>query len=169
MKQTHYRACNLCEAICGLEITLEDNQIKSIKGDPNDPLSRGHICPKALALKDIYHDPNRLKQPVRRTADGWETISWDEALTATVQGLKGIQAKYGNDAVAIYSGNPSVHNSGTLMASPPFVKAVNTKNRYTATSVDQLPHHFAAWLLFGHPMLMPIPDVDNTDFFVIIG
>ena len=76
---THFRTCNLCEAMCGLEIQVKDGQIQSIKGDKDDPFSRGHICPKAVALQDVYHDPNRLKFPLRRTATGWEQIGWDEA------------------------------------------------------------------------------------------
>lgn len=166
----HYRACNLCEAICGLEIALDENDvIISIKGDENDPLSRGHICPKAVALKDIYHDPNRLKEPVRRTATGWETITWEDAFTEVVQNLKAVQAEYGKNAVATYFGNPSVHNSGTLLTIPGLLKALGSKNRFSATSADQLPHHFVSSLMFGHPSLLPVPDIDRTDFMLIIG
>jgi anaerobic selenocysteine-containing dehydrogenase len=166
----HYRACNLCEAICGLEIALDENDaIISIKGDENDPLSRGHICPKAVALKDIYHDPNRLKQPVRRTVTGWETITWEDAFTEVVQNIKAVQAQYGKNAVATYFGNPSVHNSGTLLTIPGVLKALGSKNRFSATSADQLPHHFVSSLMFGHPSLLPVPDIDRTDFMLIIG
>lgn len=166
----HYRACNLCEAICGLEIALDENDvIISIKGDENDPLSRGHICPKAVALKDIYHDPNRLKEPVRRTATGWETITWEDAFTEVIQNLKAVQAQYGKNALATYFGNPSVHNSGTLLTIPGLLKALGSKNRFSATSADQLPHHFVSSLMFGHPSLLPVPDIDRTDFMLIIG
>ena len=168
--RTHFRACNLCEAICGLEITVNDqNEILTIKGDEKDPFSRGHICPKAVGMKDIYLDKNRLKQPVRRTAAGWETISWEEAFTEVTAKFKSIQAQYGKDAVGVYQGNPSVHNSGTLLSAPGFLRALGTRNRFSATSADQLPHHFAAWQMFGHPLLLPIPDIDHTDFMLIIG
>jgi anaerobic selenocysteine-containing dehydrogenase len=167
--QTHYRACNLCEAICGLEIKVEDGKVMSIAGDKNDPFSRGHICPKAVALKDIYEDPNRLKFPMKRTQNGWQQISWEQAFEEVVTNIKQIQAKYGNDAVGVYQGNPSIHNSGTFMTAPYFFKTLRTKNMFSATSADQLPHHFAAWQMFGHPMLMPIPDIDFTDFMLIIG
>lgn len=166
---SHFRTCNLCEAMCGLEIKYQGNEILSIIGDKNDPFSRGHICPKAYALKDIYYDKNRLRQPVRRTETGWEQISWDEAFTEVVANLKTIKAKHGADAIGIYAGNPSVHNSGTFMSAPGFVKSIGSKNFYSATSVDQLPHHFSSWLLFGHPMLMPIPDIDHTDYWLILG
>jgi anaerobic selenocysteine-containing dehydrogenase len=169
MTTKHYRACNLCEAICGLEITLDDGQITAIKGDAQDPFSRGHICPKALALKDIYLDKNRLKQPLKRVSGGWETISWEEAFDTVVAKIKETQSTYGNDSVAMYAGNPSIHNLGTMIAGSGFTKLLNTKSRFTATSLDQLPHHFLAWQLYGHPMLMPIPDIDHTDLWVIFG
>ena len=165
----HHRACNLCEAICGLEIEVENNQILSIKGDKKDPFSRGHICPKALGLKDLYEDPDRLKRPIKKTADGWQEISWEEAFDLAASKLAGIQAKYGKDAVGIYQGNPSVHNFGTMMTSTSLLKALRTQNMFSATSTDQLPHHFAGWLMYGHPMLIPIPDIDHTDHFFIIG
>ncbi len=168
--RTHYRACNLCEAICGLEITVnEDNEILTIKGDEKDPFSRGHICPKAVGLKDIYLDKNRLKQPVRRTESGWETISWNEAFDEVASKLKSIQAQHGKDAVGVYQGNPSVHNSGTLLSAPAFLRVLGTKNRFSATSADQLPHHFVSSLMFGHPLLLPVPDIDRTDFMLIMG
>lgn len=165
----HYRACNLCEAICGLEIKYVGNQVISIAGDKDDPFSRGHVCPKAVALKDIYEDPNRLRQPVRRTEKGWETISWQEAFDEAAAKLKAIQVKHGNNAVAMYAGNPSVHNSGTFLAGTGLIRALKTKNIFSATSTDQLPHHFAAWQMFGHPFLLPIPDIDHTDFWLIMG
>jgi anaerobic selenocysteine-containing dehydrogenase len=168
--RTHYRACNLCEAICGLEITInENNEILTINGDKKDPFSRGHICPKAVGLKDIYLDKNRLKQPVRRTETGWETISWNEAFDEVASKLKAIQVQYGKDAVGIYQGNPSVHNSGTLLSAPAFLRALGIKNRFSATSADQLPHHFVSSLMFGHPLLLPVPDIDRTDFMLIMG
>lgn len=169
MSQLHYRNCNLCEAMCGLEIKLENGQITSIAGDKNDPFSRGHICPKAVALKDIYEDPNRLKTPMKRTPQGWQAISWPEAMDAVVEGIQSVQQKYGNNAVALYQGNPSIHNLGTTMNSPAFAKSLRSKNLYSATSTDQLPHHYASWQLFGHPLLIPIPDIDHTQFMLIIG
>lgn len=167
--RTHYRTCNLCEAMCGLEIKLDGDEILSIQGDKNDPFSQGHICPKAVALQDIYHDKDRLKQPVRRTADGWQQISWDEAFSEVVQKLKEVQAKYGRNAIGLYQGNPNVHNYGTSLFSPPFVRALRTKNRFSATSVDQLPHSFAAYHMFGHQLLFPVPDINRTAYWLILG
>lgn len=167
--KTHYRACNLCEAICGLEIKYTENEVISISGDKNDPFSRGHICPKAVGLKDIYEDPNRLKKPVRRTATGWEEISWEEAFDDVAKNITAIQQQHGNNAVAMYAGNPSVHNSGTYLAGTGLMRALKTQNIFSATSADQLPHHFASWLMFGHPFLLPIPDIDRTDYWLIMG
>ncbi len=167
--KTHYRTCNLCEAMCGLEIKTEDKKIRSIKGDKADPFSRGHICPKAVALQDIYEDPDRLKFPVKKTTEGWKQISWEAAFEEVVKRLKAIQTKYGANAVGVYQGNPSVHNVGTSLFSPGFVRSLQTINRFSATSVDQLPHHLAAMTLFGHPSLMPVPDIDRTSFWLILG
>lgn len=167
--RTAYRTCNLCEAMCGLEIKLEGDKIVSIRGDELDPFSQGHICPKATALEDVYNDPNRLKFPVRRIEGGWQQISWDEAFDEVILSLKAVQAKYGKNAVGVYQGNPSVHNSGTVLTASGFFKALGSSNKFSATSADQLPHHFAAWQMLGHPLLIPIPDIDRTDFMLILG
>lgn len=169
MSEKHYRNCNLCEAICGIEITHEDGKILSIVGDKLDPFSRGHICPKALALKDIYEDPNRLRMPLRKSNGGWQEIGWDEAFDEAASRILDVQKRHGRDAVAVYQGNPSVHNLGTMLNSRELLKVLRTKNNYSATSVDQLPHHFASWAMFGHQFLIPVPDIDRTDYFLILG
>jgi len=170
----HHRACNLCEAICGLEIRVRAGDIVSIKGDANDPLSRGHICPKAIALQDIQNDPDRLRRPMRRLRDRgdgtqWEEISWDAAFDEVARRLVEIRARHGDDALAVYMGNPSVHNYGILTHQGALFSHLRTKNRYSATSVDQLPHHLASLWLYGHKDLIPIPDIDRTDYFLMLG
>ncbi len=169
MSEIHYRACNLCEAICGIEVKHENGEIISIAGDKNDPFSRGHVCPKAVALKDVYEDANRLKTPVKRFGDEWREISWAAAFDETAAKINEIRAKHGANAVAIFQGNPSVHNFGTLLNTGDLLKTLRTQNSFSATSVDQLPHHLAAWAMFGHPLLMPIPDLDRTAYFLILG
>ena len=169
MSEKHYRTCNLCEAICGIEIEHDGIKILSIKGDKSDPFSHGHICPKALALKEIYEDKNRLKFPVKRFGDEWKEISWQDAFDETAEKLTAIQEKYDKNAVAVFQGNPSVHNFGTLLSSGEILKALKTKNNFSATSVDQLPHHFAAWTMFGHPFLLPVPDIDRTHLMLVLG
>lgn len=165
----HYRTCNLCEAMCGLKITLDGDNILSIKGDKDDPFSKGHICPKAIALQDIYHDPDRLKYPVKRTDSGWQQISWDEAYALVANNIKRIWAENGENALGLYLGNPNVHNLGAMLFGSSIIKALRTRNRFTATSVDQLPHHIASRFMYGHQFKIPVPDVDRTDYFLILG
>jgi anaerobic selenocysteine-containing dehydrogenase len=166
---TKYRACNLCEAICGLEIELEGNVVKSIRGDQNDPFSKGHICPKATALADMNTDPNRLRTPVRRTPTGWESISWKEAFTEVTEKLQNIKARDGANAIAFFIGNPAVHNSGTLLSIPNLIRAIGSRNRFSATSVDQLPQQVISGLMLGNPNLLPVPDITRTKYWFILG
>ena len=166
---THYRSCNLCEAMCGIAITVEERKIVSIKGDPDDPFSRGHICPKAVALKDLYEDPDRLRTPLEKRNGEWHPISWDEALDKAAAGIKQAQKNHGHNSVAAYLGNPNVHNLGALLRGAPLLRALKTRNRFSATSVDQLPHHMVSWKLFGHQLRIPVPDIDRCDHFVMLG
>ena len=173
-KTLHHRACHLCEAICGLTIETEvqddgSTQIRSIKGDAQDTFSRGHICPKAVALQDIQSDPDRLRQPMRRVGSEWQAIDWDEAFALVAERFSAIQERHGKNAVAVYQGNPSVHNYGLMTHSNYFLGLLKTRNRYSATSVDQLPHHLTSHLMYGHGLLIPIPDIDHTDFMLILG
>ncbi|EMP54884.1 hypothetical protein MSNKSG1_14172 [Marinobacter santoriniensis NKSG1] len=167
--RTHYRTCNICEAMCGLEIQHRDGEILSIKGDKDDPFSRGHICPKAVALQDFYSDRDRLKTPIRKTADGWTSISWEQAYEEIATRFRGIQEAHGKDAVGVYLGNPNAHNFGNAIMLPRFFKALGTNNRFSSASADQLPHHVASNYMLGAGMLIPIPDIDHTDFMLIIG
>ncbi|MEN8639988.1 molybdopterin oxidoreductase family protein [Pseudomonas sichuanensis] len=173
-KTLHHRACHLCEAICGLNIEVSHEadgraRISSIKGDPQDPFSRGHICPKAVALQDIQEDPDRLRQPHRRIGDQWQPIGWDEAFTLAAERLWALQQAHGRNAVAVYQGNPSVHNYGLMTHSNYFLGLLKTRNRFSATSVDQLPQHLTSYLMYGHGLLLPIPDIDHTRFMLILG
>ena len=169
MTSTHHRACNLCEAMCGIRVDVADGRVLTIRPDEDDPFSRGYMCPKAVALKDLHEDPDRLRHPMRRTASGWERLSWDDALDFAADGLARVQAAHGNDAVGIYLGNPTVHNTGALLFGPMFIRALRTKNRFSATSVDQLPHMLTAFWMFGHQFVLPIPDLDRTQYFLIVG
>ena len=169
-ERTHHRTCCLCEAMCGIVVTVRGEEITSIRPNRDDVLSRGHICPKAVALKDLHEDPDRLRRPLRRRADGgWEEVTWDAAFAEVETRIATIRARHGNDAVAIYAGNPTVHNLGAMLAIGDFIRAVRTRNLFSATSVDQLPHMVAAWAMFGHQFLMPVPDIDRTQLFVCIG
>ena len=172
--RTHHRVCHLCEAMCGVVIQTADNQITDIRGDQNDPLSRGHVCPKAVSLKDIHEDPDRLRKPMKRvrSAPGefqHVEVTWDEALEAAAAALASTIQKYGVDAIGAYFGNPSVHNYGMLTHQRNLFRHIRTRNRFSATSVDQLPHHLVSLWCYGHMLLQPVPDVDRTDYFLMLG
>jgi len=164
--------CNLCEAICGLELTIDEGRVTGVRGNPDDPLSRGHICPKGVAIVDIYEDSDRLRHPVRRVGAGvdarWEEISWDEAFDLVASGLSDAVNK-DPDSLAIYLGNPNVHSLGAMTHGVTLAGSFRTKNKFSATSVDQLPHQLMSYLLYGHQLLIPIPDIDRTDYFLVFG
>ena len=167
--RTVYRACNLCEAICGLVIEVEGDRVSSVRGDPDDPLSRGHICPKGSQIAKVHEDPDRLREPIIREGTAWREASWPEALSLTARRIHEVRTAHGADAVAVYAGNPNVHNYGSLLFGPRLYGKLRTRNAYSATSVDQLPHHLASYLMFGHGFLLPIPDIDRTQYFLILG
>ncbi|MDB4968382.1 MAG: dehydrogenase [Myxococcales bacterium] len=171
MSQTRLHTCMLCEAVCGLEVETEGNTVVSIRGDAADPFSRGHICPKAVALRDLHEDPDRITQPMRRApgSDRFEPISWDDALAEAGEKLAAVQKQHGRNALALYLGNPTVHSYSALLAVPFVGKALGTRARFSATSVDQLPHMLSALQMFGHQLLFPIPDVDRTDYLLMLG
>jgi anaerobic selenocysteine-containing dehydrogenase len=170
-------ACNLCEAICGLELTIEDRPagpvVTSVRGNDEDPLSRGHICPKGVALADVYADPDRLRHPVKRVGEGpdaqWVEISWDEALDLTADGIAAAVNQHGRNALGVYLGNPNAHSLGAQTHGVTMIKTFKTRNKFSASSVDQVPHMFVAWQLFGHQLMIPIADLDRTSYFLVLG
>ena len=164
-----YRACHLCEAICGLEIRTEGERIVSIRGDKDDPFSRGHICPKAVALQDVHEDPDRLRTPVKRIGSDWQAIGWDEAFELVARGFADVQKRHGPTALGIYFGNPNAHHVGSILNLPAMVRTLQTRTRFSATSCDQLPLHVACREMYGHMFLIPIPDVDRTHYWLILG
>src|SRR5436190_8173049 len=161
--------CMLCEAVCGLAVELDGASARSVRGDPDDPFSRGHICPKAAAIPDVQGDPDRVLEPQRRDGERWRPVSWKAALDEAGERIAAIQRKHGRSAVGIYLGNPTVHSYSAMLATPLFNRAVGTRSRFSATSVDQLPHMLAALEMFGHQLLLPVPDVDRTSFFLMLG
>ncbi|MBT9608624.1 MAG: molybdopterin-dependent oxidoreductase [Aquabacterium sp.] len=182
---TRHGVCNLCEAICGLTFQVQGSvdgrgpqaRIISVKGNEADPLSRGHICPKAVALKDLHEDPDRLRQPVKRVVEQgphgsitrWQTITWDEAFDLVVEGLARTREQHGSHAVGVYQGNPNVHNWGNVTHGHLFLSQLKTRSRFSATSADQLPHHIVAHWLYGHQLAIPIPDIDRTQYMLVLG
>ena len=166
---THLGVCNLCEAICGLELTIEKGRVTSIRGSDTDPLSRGYICPKGVSLADVLDDQDRLRRPVRRVGGDWVEIGWDEAFDLVADGLAEAVNRHGRDALGVYLGNPTVHSLGSLTHGLAMVRSLRTRNLFSATSVDQLPHQLVAHLMYGHQLLLPIPDIDRTSYFLVFG
>ena len=168
MTDTIYRQCTLCEAHCGIQVEVEGERVLRISGDPDDVLSRGYICPKAAALADIQSDPDRLRRPVKKLGDGFVEIGWGEALALAAEGLRGVQERYGTDALASYLGNPGAHSSGVL-AFAFLRKLLSTNTNYSATSVDQLPQYMSSFEMFGHYLVLPVPDIERTEHMLVIG
>ncbi|MEE2675095.1 MAG: molybdopterin-dependent oxidoreductase [Myxococcota bacterium] len=169
VRETRHKTCNLCEAGCGLLVEVEDNRVLQIRADDGDPMSRGFMCPKAIALHEVQEDPDRLRRPVRRSGSGWQEISWEEALDEVASNLARIQLRDGDDAVGLYLGNPGAHNFGTVAYLTLLRRALATRNNYTASSCDQNPKHAASLYLFDSTFKIAIPDIDHTDFLLILG
>ncbi len=168
--RTAYRTCPLCEAVCGLELTVTDDRIVAARGDRDHVLSAGFICPKGATFGQLVHDPDRLRRPLLRGADGeHHEVSWDEAFAAVEAGLTGVVGRHGRDAVAVYLGNPNVHTMAGPLYGGPLVKAVGSRNVYSASTVDQMPKHVSCGYLYGNPDAIPVPDVDRTDLLVLLG
>ena len=135
MTTTVHRACTLCEANCGLSLDVENNRIIGVRGDPDDVLSAGFICPKGAAIGELHHDPDRLRRPMIRDGSGQLVeASWDDALDRAAQGLAQVRARHGADAVACYIGNPVIHNHGALLLRKALMTALGTRNSYSAGS-----------------------------------
>lgn len=165
----HTATCPLCEAACGILVDADGGRIQAIRGDGEDPFSRGYICPKAAALADLHDDPDRLRAPLIREGRDWREASWEEAFERAASGLSRIRKEHGRDAVAMYYGNPVAHNLGLMTHALPFAQALRTKNVYSASSADQLPQMLVAFRMFGHLALIPVPDLERTDYFLVFG
>jgi anaerobic selenocysteine-containing dehydrogenase len=166
---THYHSCTLCEATCGIKVTADGGRVIDVRGDEHDPISRGYICPKATALADLHHDPDRLTRPLVKRDGEFVEVSWREAFDLVGDRVRAVGAKYGKDALGVYYGNPTAHNLGLILFGLPLFRGLGTRNVFAATSVDQLPQMLAAYLMLGHQALLPVPDIDRTDLFVCIG
>ncbi|WP_138514935.1 molybdopterin-dependent oxidoreductase [Rhodoferax bucti] len=167
--RTHHRICPLCEACCGLEIKVQDNKVISIRGHEADVLSRGYICPKAIALKDLHEDSDRLRTPLIKRNGKHEPASWEEAFAEIEQRLPPLMAAHGKDAVAMAVGNPSAHKIGLLTYFGKLARAIGSRNVFSASTLDQMPKQLASGLMFGHWLSTALPDISRTDLLVVIG
>ncbi|MBA2327683.1 MAG: molybdopterin-dependent oxidoreductase [Actinobacteria bacterium] len=168
-KKVVYRTCPLCEATCGLELHLEDREITLVRGDRDDVFSHGFLCPKGTALKGLEADPDRLRAPQVRRGDAWSEVSWDDAFAEVERGLTPILEQHGRDAVAVYLGNPNVHNLAGQMYNRVLLQALGTANIFSASTVDQMPKHVSSGLMFGGALSIPIADIDRTDYLLMLG
>lgn len=164
-----YRTCPLCEAMCGLEIEVVDGRPETVRGDRADVFSGGYLCPKGASIGKLYEDPDRLRTPMVRDVDGWHEATWDEAFAVIEARLPPLLEQHGRDAIAVYLGNPSVHDHSLSLALAPFLRALGTRYRFTASTLDQLPKQVASGLMFGSAASVAIPDIDHTDYFLVLG
>src|ERR687893_16981 len=165
----HYRTYPFCEATCGVEVETEGTEVVSVRGDEQDVLSHGFICPKAFGLKQLHEDPDRLTTPLIRRDGELVEASWEEAFEEIDRRLSPLLAEHGRNAAAVYIGNPNAHNLSSLAYGPVWLRALGTQNLYSASTVDQMPKQVSAGLMFGHLLSVPVPDVDRTDHLLILG
>jgi anaerobic selenocysteine-containing dehydrogenase len=165
-----YRTCPLCEAMCGLEIELLDgNRPGGVRGDRSDPFSAGYLCPKGVSIGKLHDDPERLRAPLLRSGDQWREVSWDTAFAEIERRLPPLLAQYGRNAVATYIGNPNVHDHAPTLYLPLLIRALGSDYRFSASTLDQWPKQVASGLMFGSEASVAIPDVDRTDYFLVLG
>jgi anaerobic selenocysteine-containing dehydrogenase len=170
MTRTAFRTCPFCEATCGLELTLEGDELVKVRGDADDVFSHGFLCPKGVAIKALHEDQDRLRTPMLRQPDGsFAPASWDEAFAEIDRRLPPLLAEHGRDASALYIGNPAAHGMVGLLYGRVLAKALGTRNVYTASTVDQRPKEIASGLMFGGSLTIAVPDVDRTDHLLILG
>lgn len=169
MSTTSLHICPLCEATCGLRITVDDGRVTGVRGDDRDVFSRGFVCPKGVAIGDLHHDPARLRQPLVREHDTLRPATWDEAFDRIRRDLGRIINESGPDAVGVYLGNPNAHNVTSTFYLPALVRALRTRYRFSASTVDQMPQQVALGLIYGTELSVPVPDIDRTELFVVIG
>ncbi|MEM9490764.1 MAG: molybdopterin-dependent oxidoreductase, partial [Myxococcota bacterium] len=170
MERRSFTSCPLCEAHCGIAVDHDERRVLAIRGDSEDPLSRGYVCPKAAALADLHHDPDRLRRPLARVGpDRWQELSWDEALDRVAERLSTIRQEHGRDAVGVYVGNPTVHSHSALLYGLPWIAALRTRQVFSSNSVDGLPRLLTSFLMYGAQSILPVPDIDRTRHMIIIG
>ena len=168
--QSHYRICPLCEACCGLEVRTQGDKVLSIRGAEQDVFSRGYICPKGVSLKDLHEDPDRLRAPLIKNAEGqFVSASWEEAFALIERRLLPILREQGGDAVATVFGNPSAHKISLLSYIPRLARALGTRNVFSASTLDQMPKQLSSGLMFGHWLSIPVPDIERCDFLLMLG
>jgi anaerobic selenocysteine-containing dehydrogenase len=169
MEVTQFRTCPLCEATCGLEITVRDDAVHRIRGDRADVFSHGFICPKGSTLQQLHEDPDRLRTPLIRRGEGHVEVTWDEAFAEIDRRLNTIIAEHGPNSVGVYLGNPNVHTLGGLFWMRPVLHSLGSRNIFSASTVDQMPRHVSTGLMYGDSNAFVMPDLDRTDYLLMLG
>ncbi|MGH3583319.1 MAG: molybdopterin-dependent oxidoreductase, partial [Mycobacterium sp.] len=169
MTESALRICPLCEATCGLVLTIEDGKVTHARGDADDVFSAGFICPKGASLPGLDNDPDRLSGPLIRRDGELVDATWDEAFDAVAVGLGGAVAAHGGASVGVYLGNPNAHTVAGSLYAPVIVKALGTRQVFSASTLDQMPKHVSLGFMFGSPVAFTVPDIDRTDHLVVIG
>jgi anaerobic selenocysteine-containing dehydrogenase len=164
-----FRTCPLCEATCGLELTVGGGRVRGIRGDRDDVFSRGFVCPKGTTLGQLHDDPDRLRGPLLRRGGELRPATWEEAFAEVARRLPPIAERHGRDAVAVYLGNPNVHNLSGMLYGRVLLRALGTRNVFTASTVDQRPKEISSALLFGTTVSVPVPDLDRTSHLLLLG
>ncbi len=169
MPDSHYRICPLCEACCGLEVKTDGARVVAIRGAERDVFSHGYLCPKGVSLKDLHEDPDRLRTPLVKRDGVFVEASWDEAFAEIERRLLPLHREHGADAVALSIGNPAAHKVSLLAYTPRLVKALGSRNVFSASTLDQMPKQLSAGLMFGHWLSIPLPDIERCDYLLILG
>ncbi|MFH9014288.1 molybdopterin oxidoreductase family protein [Streptomyces sp. NPDC017943] len=169
MSRTALRICPLCEATCGLTLTIEGTQVTRARGDRDDVFSRGFICPKGASFGAVDSDPDRLRTPLVRRDGALREATWEEAFDAVATGIRPIVERHGPHAVGVVLGNPNVHTMAGALYPPVLLAGLGTRSVFTASTVDQMPKHVSSGLLFGDANAIPVPDLDRTDHLLLIG
>ncbi|MEU1005578.1 molybdopterin oxidoreductase family protein [Streptomyces tibetensis] len=169
MSRTALRICPLCEATCGLTLTIEGTRVTHARGDRDDVFSRGFICPKGASFGAVDSDPDRLRTPlVRRDGELCEA-TWEEAFDAVAAGVRPVVERHGPNSVGVVLGNPNVHTMAGALYPAVLLAGLGTRSVFTASTVDQMPKHVSSGLLFGDANAIPVPDLDHTDHLLLIG
>lgn len=165
MSRTALRICPLCEATCGLVLTIDQDRVTGARGDRDDVFSAGFLCPKGASFAELDGDPDRLTRPLVRRDGELTEASWDEAFAAVAAGL----GKLAGRDVAVYLGNPNAHTIAGALYAPLVIKALGTRHVFSASTLDQMPKQVAQGYLYGNAFAFTVPDLDRTDHLVIIG
>jgi anaerobic selenocysteine-containing dehydrogenase len=148
---------------------MAGDAISLVRGDRDDVFSHGYLCPKGTAIKQLETDPDRVRVPMIRDGDSWREVSWAEAFGEIERRISEIRAAHGNDAIAAYLGNPNAHNLGPVLYNRVLLQALGSRNVYSASTVDQMPKQVSAGLMFGAALTIPVPDIDRTDYLLVLG